>query len=74
MYPDRPLIAHIGGFLVGLLSGMVLYPIISPTRRHKIIVWACRLAALPIIIVLYVVLIRNFYKSNPYDGMRAILP
>ncbi|KIP12521.1 hypothetical protein PHLGIDRAFT_81751 [Phlebiopsis gigantea 11061_1 CR5-6] len=60
--------AHIGGFLVGLLSGIVLYPIISPTRRRKIIVWACRLAALPVIIVLYVVLIRNFYRSNPYDA------
>lgn len=61
--------AHIGGFLVGLLSGIVLYPIISPTKRHKIVVWVIRLTAIPLIVVLYVVLTRNFYKSDPYAGM-----
>lgn len=60
--------AHIGGFLVGLLTGIILYPIISPTRRHQIIVWVCRLVAIALIVVLYVVLIRNFYKSDPYSG------
>ncbi|KAI0788669.1 rhomboid family-domain-containing protein [Abortiporus biennis] len=58
--------AHIGGFLMGLLVGMVLYPVISPTRRHAIIVWTLRIAAIPLAVVLFVVLIRNFYTSDPY--------
>lgn len=53
---------------MGILVGMVLYPIISETKRHKMIVWACRIAAIPLVIVLFVVLIRNFYKSDPYAG------
>ncbi|KAK7694953.1 hypothetical protein QCA50_002141 [Cerrena zonata] len=58
--------AHIGGFLMGLLVGMVLYPVISATKRHGIIVWALRIAAIPLAVVLFVVLIRNFYTSDPY--------
>lgn len=58
--------AHLGGFLMGLLVGTILYPIISPTRRHALISWCFRLAALPLVIVLFVVLIRNFYTSDPY--------
>lgn len=62
-------LAHLGGLLMGLLVGMVLYPIISPTARHRTIVWALRLAAIPAAILLYVFLIRNFYTSDPYAGM-----
>ncbi|KZV77506.1 rhomboid-domain-containing protein [Peniophora sp. CONT] len=58
--------AHLGGLLMGLMFGMMLYPIISQTPRHKIIVWVLRIAAIPLAIVLFVVLIRNFYKSDPY--------
>ncbi|KAI0756738.1 rhomboid-domain-containing protein [Daedaleopsis nitida] len=58
--------AHLGGLLMGLLSAMVLYPIISPSTRHRIIVITLRLIAAPLAIVLFVVLIRNFYTSNPY--------
>ena len=57
---------------MGILVGMVLYPIISETKRHKMIVWACRIAAIPLAIVLFVVLIRNFYKSDPYAGTYLI--
>ena len=53
---------------MGLLVGMIFYPIISETKRHKAIVWACRIAAIPLAVVLYVVLLRNFYKSDPYAG------
>lgn len=53
---------------MGLLVGTVLYPIISATKRHKIIVWICRLAAIPLAVILFVTLIRNFYKSDPYAG------
>ncbi|EMD41974.1 hypothetical protein CERSUDRAFT_79578 [Gelatoporia subvermispora B] len=58
--------AHIGGLVMGLLVGMLLYPIISPSTRHRTIVICFRIAAIPIAVVLYVVLIRNFYTSNPY--------
>ena len=53
---------------MGLLFGMILYPVISETKRHKMVVWGLRIAAIPLAIVLYVVLIRNFYKSDPYAG------
>ncbi|KAI0094924.1 rhomboid family-domain-containing protein [Irpex rosettiformis] len=58
--------AHIGGFLMGLLVGMVFYPIISASRRHQIITWSLRITAIPLVVVLFVVLIRNFYTSDPY--------
>ena len=67
-YADCVPVAHIGGFLMGLLVGTVLYPIISATPRHRIVTWVFRLAAIPIAVVLFVVLIRNFYKSDPYAG------
>ncbi|KAL1685784.1 hypothetical protein GGG16DRAFT_65646 [Schizophyllum commune] len=58
--------AHLGGFLLGLLVGTIFYPVISETKRHKFVVWAFRLAAIPLAIVLFVVLTRNFYTSDPY--------
>ena len=58
--------AHLGGFLMGLLVGTTFYPVISTTRRHKGVMWAFRLAALPVAVVLFVVLIRNFYTADPY--------
>ncbi|KDQ63481.1 hypothetical protein JAAARDRAFT_169346 [Jaapia argillacea MUCL 33604] len=58
--------AHLGGLLTGFLLGMTFYPIISTTKRHRLIVWSLRLAAIPIVVVLYVVLVRNFYTSDPY--------
>lgn len=61
--------AHLGGMLMGLLVGMVFYPVISETKRHKMITWGFRLAALPLIIVLFVVLTRNFYTDDPSSCM-----
>jgi len=57
--------AHLGGLLMGLLVGMMFYPIISPSTRHRSIVIAFRLAAIPAAILLYVFLTRNFYTPNP---------
>jgi membrane associated rhomboid family serine protease len=61
--------AHLGGLCMGLLVGTTLYPVLSPSKRHKTIMWAFRLAAIPLAIILFVVLIRNFYTSDPYAGM-----
>ncbi|THH11749.1 hypothetical protein EW146_g7942 [Bondarzewia mesenterica] len=58
--------AHLGGFAMGLLVGTTFYPVISTTRRHKIIMWCFRFTAIPLAVILYVVLVRNFYTSNPY--------
>jgi len=58
--------AHLGGFLMGLLVGTTFYPVISVTKRHKSIMWFFRIAAIPLAIILFVVLIRNFYTSDPY--------
>ena len=54
---------------MGLFAAVVFYPVISTTKRHKMIRWACGIAALPIAIILFVILIRNFYTGDPYSGM-----
>jgi hypothetical protein len=61
-------IAHLGGLLMGLLVGTTFYPVISVTKRHKLIMWFFRLAAIPLTIILFIVLMRNFYTSDPYAG------
>jgi hypothetical protein len=53
---------------MGILLGTTLFPVISTTKRHKLIMWGFRLAAIPLAIILYVVLVRNFYTANPYAG------
>ena len=53
---------------MGLLVGTILYPVISVTKRHRLIMWMFRLAAIPLAVLLFVTLIRNFYKSDPYAG------
>ncbi|KAF8846303.1 rhomboid-domain-containing protein [Paxillus ammoniavirescens] len=58
--------SHLGGLCMGLLVGTTLYPVVSSTKRHKTIMWAFRLAAIPLAVVLFVVLVRNFYTSDPY--------
>lgn len=58
---------------MGLLVGTTFYPVISTSRRHKLIMWAFRLAALPIVIILFVLLTRNFYTSDPYAGALFVL-
>lgn len=58
--------AHIGGFLMGLLTGVIFYPVISTTKVHRAVTWAFRLAAIPLAVILWIALIRNFYTSNPY--------
>ncbi|GJN88015.1 hypothetical protein Rhopal_000971-T1 [Rhodotorula paludigena] len=57
--------AHLGGFLVGLLSSIVLMPIVHPSRAHKLVFVTLRLIALPVLIVVFVVLTKNFYTGDP---------
>ncbi|KAH7104660.1 rhomboid-domain-containing protein [Auriculariales sp. MPI-PUGE-AT-0066] len=57
--------AHLGGYFMGLLTGVVLLPVISTTKRHATIVWVLRIAVAPVAIVMFVILIRNFYTGDP---------
>jgi len=61
--------AHIGGFVMGLFVGVVFYPIISESKRHKTVAWVFKMAAIPAAIILFVLLVKNFYTSDPYAGM-----
>ncbi|KAF8328875.1 uncharacterized protein EI90DRAFT_2997656 [Cantharellus anzutake] len=58
--------AHLGGFLMGLLCAMIFYPVVSTTKRHRIIMWIVRIATIPLVVILFVLLIKNFYKDNPF--------
>lgn len=53
---------------MGLLVGMMFYPVISQSKRHKLIVLVLRIAVIPLAIILFVVLIRNFYTGDPQAG------
>ncbi|WVQ81172.1 hypothetical protein IAT38_003294 [Cryptococcus sp. DSM 104549] len=58
-------LAHLGGWAMGILTGIILYPSISETKRHRYIVWGCRAIALPLIIIAMVLTIKNFYTDDP---------
>ena len=65
--------AHLGGFLMGLLCATVLYPVISTTKRHSILMWIARIIVVPVAVILYVLLIRNFYKADPFSGTYSVV-
>ncbi|GAA6059626.1 hypothetical protein JCM10212_004129 [Sporobolomyces blumeae] len=61
--------AHLGGFAMGLVSSLLLFPIVhSPSRAHRYAFYALRLVALPLAIVMFVVLVKNFYTSDPAEN------
>jgi RsiW-degrading membrane proteinase PrsW (M82 family) len=57
---------------MGLLVGTTFYPVISVTKRHRLIMWCFRLVAIPLAVILFVVLTRNFYTSDPYAGKSLV--
>lgn len=61
--------ASLQGFAMGLLMGTILYPSISETKRHRYIVWGCRIVALPLIVMAFVLTIRNFCMSLASCGI-----
>lgn len=63
-----PFIAHLGGFVMALFVGTIFYPVISVTKKHRIIMTSARIAAIPVAVLLFVLLTRNFYTSDPYAG------
>ncbi|KAG8960612.1 hypothetical protein FRC05_006720 [Tulasnella sp. 425] len=70
--PGTDNFAHLGGMCLGLLASIAVYPMITETKTRATIVLAFRATAVALAIVLYVVLIRNFYTGNPYQGGRQV--
>ncbi|KAJ6604570.1 hypothetical protein DFH09DRAFT_1123132 [Mycena vulgaris] len=67
--------AHLGGFVMALFVGTIFYPVISITKKHKIIMSCARILAIPVAVLLFVLLTRNFYTSDPYaacEGCRYL--
>ncbi|WVO22751.1 uncharacterized protein IAS62_004087 [Cryptococcus decagattii] len=53
-------LAHLGGWAMGILCGIILYPAITETKRRKYVVWGCRVVAVALIIMAMVMTIKNF--------------
>jgi len=72
--------SHIGGFIMGILTGLVLMPTINFSKIHKRFNWLLRIVALPIAVLLFFFLIRNFYtqddpaKTCPWCKYLSCLP
>ncbi|KAF9197162.1 hypothetical protein BGZ49_002558 [Haplosporangium sp. Z 27] len=56
--------AHIGGFFTGILSGLVFMPVVYFSKRDKYIKWGLRVIAFPCIILIIVVMLKNFYSGE----------
>ncbi|KAF9104478.1 hypothetical protein BGX27_010077 [Mortierella sp. AM989] len=55
--------AHIGGFCAGILSGLVFMPVVYFSKRDKYIKLGLRIIALPLIVMVIVLGLTNFYKG-----------
>ncbi|KAF9120388.1 hypothetical protein BGW39_011464 [Mortierella sp. 14UC] len=55
--------AHIGGFIAGILTGLVFMPVVYFSKRDKYIKLGLRVVALPLIVMLIVLGLTNFYKG-----------
>lgn len=53
-------LTHLGGWAMGILCGIILYPAITETKRRKYVVWGCRVVAVALIIMAMVMTIKNF--------------
>ncbi|WFD30108.1 protein S-acyltransferase [Malassezia sp. CBS 17886] len=61
--------AHIGGFCIGILGGLIFSPSIHATRTHMLVTWALRVVGLGLLVAFFVALTLNFYNSDdPADA------
>ncbi|KAF9977005.1 hypothetical protein BGZ73_007311 [Actinomortierella ambigua] len=65
LLPGLDNFAHIGGFLAGILAGLIFMPAIFFSKRDKMIKLGLRVIALPLLILILVLGITNFYSGNP---------
>ncbi|CAO3653192.1 unnamed protein product [Cunninghamella blakesleeana] len=64
LLPGLDNFAHIGGFIVGVLVGMIIIPMRPmASRKGKLITWGLRGLSLGLTIVLFSVCITTFYNS-----------
>lgn len=63
LLPGLDNFAHIGGFCVGILGGLIFAPSLHPTRRHRIITWVLRVIAFGLLVGYFAGLATNFYNS-----------
>ncbi|KAG0025426.1 hypothetical protein BGZ82_010035 [Podila clonocystis] len=56
--------AHIGGFIGGILTGLIFMPVVYFSKRDKYIKLGLRIIAMPLIVMVLVLGITNFYKGN----------
>ncbi|KIR37830.1 rhomboid family membrane protein [Cryptococcus deuterogattii 99/473] len=61
-------LAHLGGWAMGILCGIILYPAITETKRRKYVVWGCRVVAVALIIMAMVMTIKNFCTGITTTG------
>lgn len=53
---------------MGLMLGIFFVPSTAETKRYKMILWGCRLAAIPLAIVAFVMTTKNFCESSSHCG------
>lgn len=53
---------------MGLIFAVIFLPVVSTTKRHRMVFWCLRIAAIPVAVIMFVVLIRNFYTGDPYSA------
>ncbi|KAI8388055.1 rhomboid family-domain-containing protein [Radiomyces spectabilis] len=64
LLPGLDNFAHIGGFAVGIVMGMLVAPMRpSASKRAKWVTWGLRACALVILIIMFAVGINSFYSS-----------
>ncbi|KAI8582342.1 hypothetical protein K450DRAFT_228534 [Umbelopsis ramanniana AG] len=63
LLPGLDNFAHLGGFIVGIVAGVMLIPNRKrATRRFIMFTWVARVIALVLLIVLFVVTVKEFYS------------
>ena len=45
--------SHIGGFVMGIIMGLILMPTVNFSRNHKRLTWALRILAIPLAVIMY---------------------
>ncbi|KAH8555111.1 rhomboid family-domain-containing protein [Umbelopsis sp. PMI_123] len=63
LLPGLDNFAHLGGFIVGIVAGVMLIPNRKrATRRFIMFTWVARVIALVLLIIIFVVTIKEFYS------------
>ncbi|KAI9321444.1 rhomboid family-domain-containing protein [Dichotomocladium elegans] len=64
LLPGLDNFAHIGGFICGLITGTIFYPICPSSRTNKLIMWVVRLVLLGGLIGMFYGMLQLFYSGR----------